>query len=771
MLKQFSSLSQFSEILKFENGSGVKFYEDLSSEQVKMTVYYDKGIGTDFLYPQCTGKSKKPPQWQKWFMLALVIIILFLLIANVKDPYFIFLAAATLITLLEIISMKEFLSGFSNEGLITNALLFPVVKPVSKTGILQFISLRILFKRFPRLSLLIIMLVVSGFSVFFNNTPIVALFIPIIKDWCRKNDLSPSKFLIPLSYATITGGMCSLIGTSTNLLVHGLLQGVEGQEGFGFFEFGYVGFPLCAFMLIYMITFSFCCLPDKKGGLFRLLKKGGKKFISEVEVNRNSPLRRKRVSKIKTLYPNVEFIEIVRKNNEKIERIVPVLENEIIETNDILILSGEMDMIMSMINSNDYETLLHRNPSYEFNQEENSGKEEKFESNDPEVVIDGKIMDLVSQENKKLDHSAFKKIKSDSMLDQKESSSSTDELAQPKSLDLQRTEKVESLIISTLSEELKLEAKPINELVIQLESNQEEEDEISQPKMDSIHTPSFIQSKPSNDPISKIKRFNAKVQSLFSKPKEEPTDTVEYFEVVIGNQSSVLGARVKDRIFQTKFSASIIAIRRNNENKLNHLQSVQFKSGDTLLLLAKSSFYNQWIDSNEFFVISPCNHEKNTTEKQTIQLCGKTFNISWIQFLSIPIFIGMIIAATTGISMSTCALVALVMMISIGIMDPLKALQAVDWSLIALIGASFGIGVGIENSGLAFELSSLILQIPFPKYVIPSILFFMTQVISAVITNNAAAAITFPFAVSLSKITGVDLKALALAVASNLFFN
>jgi di/tricarboxylate transporter len=788
-------LNQFSQILKFENGTGVQLFEDLHNELVYLTIHYERGTRTDYLFLHCTGKSKLPPDWEKWVMLVVVVTILFLLIASFKDPYFIFLSAATLITLLDIISLKEFLSGFSNEGLITIAILFPVVKPVSKTGILQFISLRILLKRFPRMSLLIIMVVVAAFSIFFNNTPIVALFIPIIKDWCRKNDLSPSKYLIPLSYATIAGGMCSLIGTSTNLLVHGFLEAMEDQEGFGFFEVGYVGFPLCAFLISYMFVFAFCCLPDKKGGLFRLLKKGGKTFISEVDVNRNSPLRGKRVSKIKSEYPQVEFIEIVRKNDEKIERIVPVPENEIIETNDILIVSGEMDVIMNMINSNDYEAILNRNPKYtnsegtqeekidEANNQDGEGEGEGGENQNIEIVVERNSIDLNPKEVKKVNEKSHRRFSSLEFIKRNKSQSSLDEMGTRdenrtrRSFDVsQRTsvqidEEATLLRRPTLVQELKLEAKQINEPVVELENLSENELNVPNNSSTSIQA-SFVHSVPSNDPISRIKRFYSKFQNLFSKPKEEVSDTVEFFEVVIGNQSSVLGARVKDRIFQTKFAASIIAIRRNNENNLNHLQNVQFKSGDTLLLLAKSSFYDQWIDSNEFFVISPCNHEKkNANEKQTLQLCGKTFDITWIQFLSIPIFVGMIIAATTGVSMFICALVSLIVMIIIGIIDPVKAYQAVDWGLIILIASSFGIGKGIENSGLAYEISSLILKIPFPKYLIPSILFFMTQLMSSVITNNAAAAITFPFAVSLAKITGIDLKALAIAVASKKIFS
>ena len=117
-------------------------------------------------------------------MLGIVVVMLILLFAGFRHPYFIFLFAVTLITLLQIITVRDFVSGFSNEGLLTICVLFAVVKPVQSTGILQIISNKVLiFQNYPRISLIIIMLFVSSLSVFFNNTPIVALFIPIIVDW------------------------------------------------------------------------------------------------------------------------------------------------------------------------------------------------------------------------------------------------------------------------------------------------------------------------------------------------------------------------------------------------------------------------------------------------------------------------------------------------------------------------------------------------------------------------------------------------------------
>lgn len=108
-----------------------------------------------------------------------------------------------------------------------------------------------------------IMLPVSVLSGFLNNTPVVIIFAPIIKKWTEKLNLSSKKFLIPLSYATILGGMCTLIGTSTNLVVHGLIL-ENGYEGFSMFELGKVGLFIAVIGTIYMSVAGNKLLPGKK---------------------------------------------------------------------------------------------------------------------------------------------------------------------------------------------------------------------------------------------------------------------------------------------------------------------------------------------------------------------------------------------------------------------------------------------------------------------------------------------------------------------------
>lgn len=103
---------------------------------------------------------------------------------------------------------------------------------------------------------------VTVYSAFLNNTPVVAMGIPAIRGWCQRHGVSPSKLLMPLSFAAILGGICTLIGTSTNLVAHGLLQS-HGFAGLGFFELAWIG-VLCAIIgLAYVIFVAPALVPER----------------------------------------------------------------------------------------------------------------------------------------------------------------------------------------------------------------------------------------------------------------------------------------------------------------------------------------------------------------------------------------------------------------------------------------------------------------------------------------------------------------------------
>ncbi len=192
----------------------------------------------------------------------------FMIIALVRDrikPGLVLFSVVVLMLCAGILTPKQCLEGFSNKGMITVGLLFLVSEGVRRSGVLE----RLIFNLLPHNKPTMIkakwrmLPVVSFISAFLNNTPVVVIFAPMIKNWCRKMHLSPTKFLIPLSYATIFGGMCTLIGTSTNLVVDGLIQ-ETGREGMSMFELGKVGVIIALVGLLYLIFISHYLLPESR---------------------------------------------------------------------------------------------------------------------------------------------------------------------------------------------------------------------------------------------------------------------------------------------------------------------------------------------------------------------------------------------------------------------------------------------------------------------------------------------------------------------------
>jgi len=196
----------------------------------------------------------------------LIIALAFVAIFFTKyEPELIFGAAFVVLLLVGALPVERAFVGLSNPGVITLVCLFVVAGAVRTTGALNSL-VNSLFKNelnYGRLKLRLLP-PISVLSAFFNNTPIVAALTPSIVDWCKRYGLSPAKILLPVSYAAILGGTCTVIGTSTNLIVKGLLEQEFPKQSLGFFEIAWVGLPITVIGLFYLIIISHKLLPERK---------------------------------------------------------------------------------------------------------------------------------------------------------------------------------------------------------------------------------------------------------------------------------------------------------------------------------------------------------------------------------------------------------------------------------------------------------------------------------------------------------------------------
>ena len=280
------------------------------------------------------------------------LVILFILISLYKEyigPAFTFLIGVLVLGLFNILTPQEILNGFANEQIAVIVLLLLLGDIIRRTSLIDSLFFIVFDKNMSKRSFLLKMTsLVAGMSAFFNNTPLVAIMMPYVSNWSKTNNIAPSKLLIPLSFAAILGGSATLIGTSTNLIVNGLVidQTVFPElESLQLFDFIYVGLPMAILGILYLTFFSNYLLPSHTTSIEKFNKEA-KNHIVEVQIRKNSKLIGKTVEEahlrnLEGLY----LVEIVR-GNEHYQAISP---DVIILENDYLYFAGKTELIADLV--------------------------------------------------------------------------------------------------------------------------------------------------------------------------------------------------------------------------------------------------------------------------------------------------------------------------------------------------------------------------------------------------------------------------------------
>jgi len=258
---------------------------------------------------------------------ALVVLIIFLVIGN--------------------LTLEEAISGFSNQAVITIAVLFILSHALQKSGILEYgvVRLNKLTERSKLLGLTVFLITVAFASAFVNNTAIVAIFIPLTIRLAQKYNLSPSKLLIPLSYIAIMGGTLTLVGTSTNLLVNSIYVNTTMAEPLGMFEFSRYGIFILLIGLLYIIFAVPFILPSRTvtSSLTQSYHMGG--YLTELKVAEESPLvgRTFMERSINKNY-DITVLDIIREGMV----ISKNIRNTIIHPGDVLFVRGSLENFLRM---------------------------------------------------------------------------------------------------------------------------------------------------------------------------------------------------------------------------------------------------------------------------------------------------------------------------------------------------------------------------------------------------------------------------------------
>lgn len=217
-------------------------------------------------------------------VLILVVVAVALFVTERLPIALVALLVMTALLLSGIVTPDEGLAGFSNMATVTIAALFVLSAGLYKTGAVNFTGtlLARLGKRSFWLALIVMMPLIAGLSAFINHTTVVAIFIPIMLGLAREIKVSPSKLLMPLAFASMLGGICTLIGSSTNILVNSIAQHY-GERPFGMFEFARLGLVLFGAGLLYMLGIGTRMIPEREGEELRVTSVKGS-YLTEIVV-------------------------------------------------------------------------------------------------------------------------------------------------------------------------------------------------------------------------------------------------------------------------------------------------------------------------------------------------------------------------------------------------------------------------------------------------------------------------------------------------------
>lgn len=278
------------------------------------------------------------------FVIAVIATTVVLLVRDTVPPAIAVFGATVTLLVTGVISPMEAFSGFSNPAPITVAALFVVAAAVEKTGALQPIVKATLGRDGGgRVGLARLLFPAAGASAFLNNTPIVAMVAPQVASWADKRGLPASWFLMPLSFATILGGTLTVIGTSTNLVVSGLLQ-AQGFEPIGMFEITKIGLPVAIIGITSVVLLAPIVLPDRRA-LRRDFEENIREFVVSMTVEAGGAMDGLTVEDAGLRHLKDVFLaEIVRGE----QTIAPAAPTTVLRGGDRLAFVGRVDMVRDL---------------------------------------------------------------------------------------------------------------------------------------------------------------------------------------------------------------------------------------------------------------------------------------------------------------------------------------------------------------------------------------------------------------------------------------
>ncbi|WP_013324283.1 SLC13 family permease [Gloeothece verrucosa] len=280
--------------------------------------------------------------------LAVLIIALIAFVAEWLPVDLTAMSVAVVLILLKLVSPEEGISGFGNSATITVMAMFILSAGITRTGIIQIVR-DLLMKWGGKNSsqqILVMGMIVGPITAFINNTAVVAIFLPIVEEWCKQRKISVSKLLMPLSYVTVMGGMITLVGTSTNILASGVSKQL-GYGEFSLFQFSALGMITFVIGLAYLAFFAPRLLPDRKSASNKSLEQDYQieDYVSEILIPPRSSLigQTLRQSGIQRKF-DLAVLEIIHDDSH----FPQPLADKVLSAGDILLVKGSRENLLKI---------------------------------------------------------------------------------------------------------------------------------------------------------------------------------------------------------------------------------------------------------------------------------------------------------------------------------------------------------------------------------------------------------------------------------------
>ena len=285
-----------------------------------------------------------------WLVTLILVIAMLLLITERLPVDLTSIGIMVALILSGILTPKEGIAGFASPAVITVGSMFLISKGMIRTGAVGFISQKVLqySRGRPKLAIVLILAIVGLASAFINNTPVVVLFIPIILGLSCELNFSPSKFLIPISYASILAGTCTLIGTSTNIIISDL-SAMYGFGALGMFELSRLGVPIALIGIAFLIFAAPRLMPSMHNPVCELKNDAHRRYLAELQVPRGSRIIGEDPdSYFAQKYPDTEVLELIRYSHI----FYPDRDAVKMAPDDLLLVKGSANDLVEILHEN-----------------------------------------------------------------------------------------------------------------------------------------------------------------------------------------------------------------------------------------------------------------------------------------------------------------------------------------------------------------------------------------------------------------------------------